>query len=164
MCIFRRYIFVRTAFVILGRLQYKHCFSMERIIIICGGKMAYLYWYDTLTFAWALFRRLPKHDDVIKWKHFQRYWPLVRGIHRSPVNSPHIGQWRGALMFSLICTWINGWVNNGEAGDLRRHRAHYDITVMRHHFRHSVLYIICSATSTFIMTQSQLDIVYCWGG
>ena len=70
------------------------------------------------------------HDDVIKWKHFPRYWPFVRGIHRSPVNSPHTGQWRGALMFSLICTRINGWVNNGEAGHLRRHRAHYDVTVM----------------------------------
>ena len=70
------------------------------------------------------------HDDVIKWKHFLCYWPFVRGIHRSPVNSPHKGQWRGALMFSFICAWINGWVNNGEAGDLRRHRAHYDVTVM----------------------------------
>ena len=29
------------------------------------------------------------HDDVIKWKHFPRYWPLVREIHRSSVNSPH---------------------------------------------------------------------------
>ena len=70
------------------------------------------------------------HDDVIKWKHFPRYWPFVRGIHRSPVNSPHKGQWRGALMFSLICVWINAWVNNGEAGDLRRYCAHYDVTVM----------------------------------
>ena len=60
------------------------------------------------------------HDDVIKWKHFPRYWPFVRGIHRSPVNSPHKGQWRGALMFTLICAQINGWVNNREAGDLRR--------------------------------------------
>ena len=47
-----------------------------------------------------------------------------------PVNSPHKGQWRGALMFSLICVWINGWVNNREAGDLRRHRGHYDVSVM----------------------------------
>ena len=70
------------------------------------------------------------HDDVIKWKHFPRYWPFVRGIHRWPVNSPHKGQWRGALMVSLICAWINGWVNYREAGDLRRHRAHYDVTVM----------------------------------
>ena len=48
------------------------------------------------------------HDDVIKWKHFPRYWPFVRGIHRSQVNFPHKGQWCGALMFSLICAWING--------------------------------------------------------
>ena len=70
------------------------------------------------------------HDDAIKWKHFPRYWAFVRGIHRWPVNSPHKGQWRGALMFSLICAWINGWVNNREAGDLRRHRAHHGVTVM----------------------------------
>ena len=54
----------------------------------------------------------------------------MRGIHWSPVNSPHKGQWRGALMFSLICPWINAWINNREAGDLRCHPAHYDITVM----------------------------------
>ena len=72
------------------------------------------------------------HDDVIKWKHFPRNWPFVRGIHRSPVNSPHKGQWREALMFSLNCVWINGWVNNREAGDLRRYRAHYDVIAMYH--------------------------------
>ena len=70
------------------------------------------------------------HDDVIKRKYFPRYWPFVRGIHRSPVNSLHKGQWRGALVFSLICVWINGWVNNHEDGDLRRYRAHYDVTVL----------------------------------
>ena len=70
------------------------------------------------------------HDDVIKWEHFPRNWPFVRGIHRSPVNSPHKGQWRGAFMFSLICVWINGWVNNRKAGDLIRYRAHYDVIVM----------------------------------
>ena len=70
------------------------------------------------------------HDDVIKWIHFPRKWPFVRGIHRSAENSPHKGQWRGALMFSLNCVWLNGWVNNREAGDLRRYRTHYDVTVM----------------------------------
>ena len=74
------------------------------------------------------------HDDVIKWKHFPRYWSFVRGIHRSTVNSPHKGQWRGALMFSLICARINGRVNNREAVDLRRHRAHYDVVVMNYLF------------------------------
>ena len=73
---------------------------------------------------------LSYHDGVIKWKHFPPYWPFVPGIHRSPVNSPQKGQWRGALKFSLISTWTNGWVNNRDAGDLRRHWAHYVITVM----------------------------------
>ena len=58
---------------------------------------------------------------------------ICAGIHRSPVNSPHKGQWRGALMLSLICAWINDWVNNREAGDLERRRAHYDVTVMMPH-------------------------------
>ena len=71
------------------------------------------------------------NDDVIKWKHFPRFWPFVWGIHRWPVNSPYKGQCLGALMFSLICVWINAWVNNREAGDLRIHRAHYDVTVMQ---------------------------------
>ena len=71
------------------------------------------------------------HDDVIKRKHFPRYWPFVQGIHQSPVKSPHKGQWRGALMFSLICVWINGLVNNRKAGDLRYYRTHYDVIVMR---------------------------------
>ena len=82
------------------------------------------------------------YDDVIKWKHFPRYWPFVRGMHRSPVHSPHKGQWRGALMFSLNCARINGWANNREAGDLRHHRAHYDVIVMHFcrwmYFRHTV--------------------------
>ena len=65
-----------------------------------------------------------------KWKHFTRYWPFVWGIHRSPLNSQHNGQWRGALMFSLICSWINCWVNQGEAGDLRRNLSPYDVNVM----------------------------------
>ena len=74
------------------------------------------------------------HDDVIKWKHFPRYWPFVRGIHQSPVNSPHKGQWRGALMFSSICAWINVWIKQSwgcwfetTLCPLWRHRNGYDI-------------------------------------
>ena len=87
-------------------------------------------------FCWKLsFSQLPvqwvmKHDDVIKWKHFLRNWPFVLGILWSSVNSSHKGQWCGALMFSLICAWINTWVNNREAGDLRHHRTHQDVTVL----------------------------------
>ena len=55
---------------------------------------------------------------------------LCAGNSPVPENSQHKGQWRGALMFSLICARIINWVNNREAGDLRRHRDHYDVSVM----------------------------------
>ena len=58
-----------------------------------------------------------------------RYWPFVRGIHQSPVKALHKDRRRGVLMFSLICPRTNVWVNSPDAGDLRRHRAHYDVTV-----------------------------------
>ena len=77
-----------------------------------------------------------KHEHVIKWRHFPCYWPFVQGIHRWPVNSPRKGQWRGALMFSLICTETNVWASNRGAGDLRRHRVRYDVNVME-------IYICC---------------------
>ena len=83
------------------------------------------------------------HDDAIKWKHFPPYWPFVRGIHRWPMNSPHKGQWRGALIFSSLCARINGSENNGDAGDLRRHRTHYDVTAMQKN-------MVCSITTTMI--------------
>ena len=94
----------------------------------CSQFNAYIITLNITDVLWSSYQNL--HDDVIKWKHFPRNWPFVRGIHRSLVNSPHKGQWRGALMFSLICVWINGWVNNREAGDLRRHRDNYDVNVM----------------------------------
>ena len=66
---------------------------------------------------------------------FSALLTLCAGNSPVSVNSPHKGQWRGALMLSLICFWINGWVNNREAGDLKRHRGHYDVIVMLLAFR-----------------------------
>ena len=83
-----------------------------------------------IALRWTGDKPLSEHDDVIKWKHFPRYWPFVReftGLRGIPRTK---GQWRGALILSLICVWINGWVNNHEAGDLRRYRAHCDVSVM----------------------------------
>ena len=68
------------------------------------------------------------HDDVIKWKHYPRYWP-----HRWPVVSLYKGQGHGALAFSLNCIWKKktGWANNRDADDL--------IALWRHcNFRGSV--------------------------
>ena len=114
-----------------GRIIQSHTSSL----VVCHGIAVRIYFgmlwkscrpeYD-INCGWARFR----HDDVIKWKQFPRQWPLVRGIHRWPVNFPRNGQWRGALMFSLICAWINGWVNNREAGDLRPHSAHHYVNLM----------------------------------
>ena len=102
------------------RLGISLCYSATSSII--GKSVRHLEWIRNSCYCIEV---LPRARET-----FPRYWPFVRGIHRSPVNSPHKGQWCGVLMFSLICAWINGWVNNGEDGDLRRHRAHYYDTVM----------------------------------
>ena len=79
-------------------------------------------------------RLVPCHGLLSWWRHqmetFSASLAFVPGNHRSPVNSPHKGQCHGALIFSLICVWINDWVNNREDGEFRRHRDYYDVTVM----------------------------------
>ena len=107
------------------RKSWHHCDKQLSTAWCTSVKLSKLghHWFGWWPIAWS-------HDDVIKWKHFSRYWHFMQVIHRSPVNSPHKGQSRGALMFSLICAWINTWVNNREASDLRRYVAHYDVTVM----------------------------------
>ena len=108
---------------------------LSRFRLTCTTMITKTYCGFDMLYEWRshLHRSMspPKHnDDVMKWKHFPRYWPFVRGIHQSPVNSPHKGQWRGAVPFSLICASIKYWVNNCKAGDLKRHGAHYDVTAM----------------------------------
>ena len=134
----------RTFSPYTGKKYHKNNGSMVFIVVVCleivsswyrrrqnGGKREnFVKWRNKVTLTNQGHHTLQFHDDVIKWKHFPRYWPFVRGIHRSPVNSPHKGQWRGALMFSLICVWIIGWVHNRETGDLKRYRVHYDVIVI----------------------------------
>ena len=64
------------------------------------------------------------------WKHLPCYRPFLRGIYQSLVDCPHKGQWRGALMFSLICAWTNIAANNRNNGDLRCYCVHYVVTLM----------------------------------
>ena len=72
---------------------------------------------------WPVTRKMFPFDDVIMFR--------VTGLMcREFTCDQYKGQWCGNLMFSLICTWTNGWVNNRHASDLRRHRAHYDVIVM----------------------------------
>ena len=110
-----------------------HAFSKKQCIIFQRIKLFFQQFNQVTTKSKskpATSDSPPHHDDVIKWKHFPRNWPFVREIHRFPVNFPHKGQWRGALMFSLIYAWINDWVNNREACDLRRQHGHYDVIVL----------------------------------
>ena len=96
-------------------------------------------------------KRFPPCSPLVHWIHkspavsphrgpvmrsFDPWWRHEMETHSALLaicagNSQHKGQWRRALMFSLICVWIKGWVNNREAGDLRRHRSHYDVIVMQ---------------------------------
>ena len=109
-----------------------------------------------------------KSHDISWWRHQMALLAFVRGIHQSPVNSPHKGQWRGALIFSLICVWLNGWVNNREAGDLRRYRAHNYVIVMSW-WRHDVetistLLILCEGNSIHKRPGNALlwCFLWCW--
>ena len=98
------------------------------------------------------------------WHHqmetFSELLAICAGNSPVPVNSPHKGRWRGALMFSLICAWINDRVNNREAGDLRRHRGHYDVIVMTffcrcHHHPLLILTAIFISIVIFITRHSR---------
>ena len=128
-------ILVRTT--LKGSITRRSMSCLKRACLVC-----LMYNYATIRDMTSI------HDDVIKWKHFPRNWPFVREIHRSPVNFPHKGQWRGALMFSLIYAWINDWVNNREAGDLRRQHGHYDVIVMT--WAHSTHTYFCIAHTVLI--------------
>ena len=102
-----------------SRSIWRHCNVWSRITLYCN--------------AW--WRLVLRHVSVQSWwRHqmetFSSLLALCAGNSPVPVNSPHKGQWRGALMFSLICARINDWVNNREAGSLRRHLGHYDVNVM----------------------------------
>ena len=114
-------------------------------------KRTFHYWTNTET-IFTIFRQLWDEGNIVSClarKLWQQIWQIsaatsafwlglikknnpLRLRSRSPVNSRHKCQWRGTLMFSMICVWINDWVNNREAGYLRRYRAHYDVTLMLH--------------------------------
>ena len=94
--------------------------------------MAYKYqsyvWQSLNAIAMTLQSYVLLYDDVIKWKHFLRYWSFARRIHRWGVDSPDKGQWRGALEFSFMCAW-KMLSSNRDAGDFWRHGAHCNLIV-----------------------------------
>ena len=70
------------------------------------------------------------HYYSIKWKHFPRYWPFVRGIHGSSVDSRHKGPVTRIFDDLFNVSLKKGVKNNGMAVDLRRRDAHRDVTVV----------------------------------
>ena len=133
-----------------GPFRPQFCTSRDSTAVVACVKFAT--WSDTISLAKArcfitkyglcahwlivnqcyccLFMLRQLHDDVIKWKHFPRYWRFVLGIHRTPGEFPTQRPVTRSFDFFFIYARITGWVNNREAGDLRRHRVHCDVTVM----------------------------------
>ena len=107
------------------RLIKSHAWTIDAVVSYSNWDHRLRLYYNANPRWWA----------VPWWRHqketFSALLAFCAGIHRFPVNFPHKGQCRGAFMFSLICAWINRWVNNREAGDLRRYYAHCDVIVMK---------------------------------
>ena len=94
------------------------------------SKQSWGWWFETLSGS------LWRHCNEVTaawWRHQMETFSALLAIceGNSPVTTGFPLQWRGVLMFPLICTWTNGWAKNRNAGDLRRHCAHYDVTLMR---------------------------------
>ena len=106
----------RTDDIVINQIKIQKVKEAKCIVVIMCKKL------KLSCHAMFISKKIAKRIGVIlKSTHFPRYWPFGQGIHRSPGNFQQKCQWRGALMFSLISAWINGWVNNPEADDLRRH-------------------------------------------
>ena len=104
MCIPNFYVKVRLHWVACITCKYRAPFQHKNIFPGIGISTIKIRWsWDRLPYKmWMAILRKRKivpclfctctcHDDVMKWKHFPRYWSFVRGIHRSPVNPPHKG-------------------------------------------------------------------------
>ena len=103
--------------------------------IIVSNKSCHVnnFWFSSDNFfSWS--------DDIFlfstRWRHQMETFSALLALYvgNSPVTGefPSQSRWRGALGFSLICAWIDGWVNNPEAGDFRRHRAEYDVIAVNY--------------------------------
>ena len=98
------------------------------MLVISIMNMIQLWWIITShrsQLKWFKQFMMTSSNGLTWWRHQLETFPALLAI-----CAGNKGQRRGALMFSLICVWINGWVNNGEACDSRCYRAHNDIILM----------------------------------
>ena len=101
------------------------------------------------------------------WRHQMELFSALLAVCavNSPVNSLYKGQWRGALTFSFTYAWINGWLNYRDAGDLRRHRSHYDVTVMIWHLHYLIKCLLQNCFPIYYVYELSLccvNVVWCW--
>ena len=101
--------------------------------------------FSTISRHWCVIKSFPWEDKhtIAVWRHQMEQFSALLAFcaGNSPVTGEFPAQRPVTRSFaSLICAWINGWVNNREAGDLRRHRAHYDVIVMILHSQHHGCY------------------------
>ena len=119
-----------------------------------------------LTKVWNQFPKLcpTNREKLIRMTSWNKNILRVTGLcaGNSPVTGefpppppPPQGQWRGALMFSLICAWTDDWVNNRNAGDLRRHGAHYNVTIMYEIYQYCIIVMSYIGINTAIL-------IGCW--
>ena len=118
----------------------------------------------------------PENEGLEMWAAMLLYWgsPRARPWWRHQMeafsallalcegNPSHKGQWRGILMFSLICAWTNCWANNRCAGDLRRHRSHYDVTTCMKLFDIKTMLAWRHWTSNFAIVQKAARNLHFW--
>ena len=134
----RSYVFISNMPCIIASLYHKktthvkytvlsHEHIRMAVSVWCLFDLLYHMIYLSICFQVVWLSQCQWHDDVIKRTHFPRHRPFVRGNPRYPVDFPHKGEWRGALMFSVICAWTNGWADNRNPGDLTRLCSHYNV-------------------------------------
>ena len=127
-CIKQRGVMIHLCLIVNGCF-FKSSLTLENRLIIPNQRKLWSNYLTIMMTSW--------NGNI-----FRVTGPFSRGIHRSPVDSPHKGQWR-TLIISLICVWTNGWATNCDAGDLRRHRVHYDVIVMVLWFQARKLLTLC---------------------
>ena len=110
--------------ILSGKFRVKPLYDSRTTSVAIKNKTAMKFSY-CMHFLW--WKCMPYMGNAW-WRHQMETFSTLLALYAG--NSPHKGQWRGALVISLICSRINVWINNRESGDLRSHRAHYDITVM----------------------------------
>ena len=114
----------RSFLCVVFLTQTLHIFSFNSVE---KWKSIDTFWHHTHLLSLGII--LSKQNDSW-WRHQMEPFSALLVLW-SPMDSPHKGQWCGALMFSLF-PWTNGWANRGGAGDLRRHSADCEVTVLRH--------------------------------